>query len=247
MNGKYQRPVLKLSGESLTTKGKLGYDQVELGRIAREIELARYHAATFCVVVGAGNIVRGRRLVEETQIDEVTADDMGMLATVMNGLALRNVLMCAGIPAVVMSAFAIEGKCERFERMRALEYLRQKKVVVCVGGTGNPFFTTDTCAALRAGEIDADVLLKATTVDGIYDKDPKKHDDVVRYTRLTFDEAIEQRLRVADLAAFDLCQRNNTPIVVFDLYQPGAMAAILRGEPVGTYVGKVGQEEPALV
>jgi uridylate kinase len=232
----YQRVVLKISGEAFCKPGGFGIDGDELGVIAREIAAAATVGTQLTVVVGGGNIIRGARLAQEGTIDQATADYMGMLGTAINGLALKEMLERLGTPARVLSALNLSAVAETFIRGRAIRHLEKGRVVIFVAGTGNPFFTTDTAAALRATEIGADALLKATKVDGIYDKDPMKHPDAVRYEKLTFRQAIEQDLKVMDVAAFDLCRQRDIPVVVFDMKTPGHIAEVVRGKPIGTRV-----------
>ncbi len=232
----YKRVVLKISGEAFCKPGGFGIDGEELGVIAREIAAAAKLGTQLTVVVGGGNIIRGARLSQQGHIDQATADYMGMLGTAINGLALKEMLERLGTPARVLSALNLSAVAETFIRGRAIRHLEKGRVVIFVAGTGNPFFTTDTAAALRATEIGADALLKATKVDGIYDKDPMKHKDAVRYERLTFRQAIEQDLKVMDVAAFDLCRQRDIPVVVFDMKTPGHIAEVVRGKAIGTRV-----------
>lgn len=232
----YQRVLLKLSGEAFCAPGSLGIDSKELELIAKEIYDAAQQGTQLAVVVGGGNIIRGAALAKASDFDQASADYMGMLGTAINGLALKEALEALGQPARVMSALAISSVAESYIRGRALRHLEKGRVVIFVGGTGNPFFTTDSAAALRASEIGADAVLKATKVDGIYDKDPNKFDDAVRYETLTFDEAIEKQLAVMDLTAFSMCRDRAIPIVVFDMKTPGHIAAVVSGKPFGTRV-----------
>jgi uridylate kinase len=229
---KYHRVLLKLSGETLAGNGGTGILVPSLQTVAEEIAATRADGAQLAVVIGAGNLWRGAG----KEIDRVTADYMGMLATVMNSLALREVLKSRGIPAVVMSAFEVSKLAELYVRDRAVEYLEAGQVVILAGGTGNPYFTTDTTAALRAAEIGAEVVLKATQVDGVYSDDPKKNPKAVRYDQISFDDAIAQRLRIMDMSAFTLCRDNGIAVVVFDFYRKGNLARVLAGEAVGTRV-----------
>ncbi len=233
---RYRRALLKISGEAFCKPGEFGIDGVELDLIAREIIAAARQGTELAVVVGGGNIIRGARLAEEGHIAHATADYMGMLGTVLNGLALKEMLEKLGQPARVLSALNLSAVAETFIRGRAIRHLEKGRVVIFVAGTGNPFFTTDTAAALRATEIGADVLLKATKVDGIYDKDPMKHKDAKRFDRLTFREVINRQLEVMDLTAFSMCMERSIPIVVFDMKTPGHIAQAVRGESSGTRV-----------
>jgi uridylate kinase len=233
---KYKRILLKVSGEALTKPGQLGIDTEELGIIAHEIAAAHKLGIQLAVVVGGGNIIRGAKLAEVGNINQATADYMGMLGTAINGLALKETLEKIGTPARVLSALNLTSVAENFIRGRAIRHLEKGRVVIFVAGTGNPFFTTDTAAALRASEIGAQVLLKATKVDGIYDKDPKKFPDAVRYKTLTFKDAIQRQLKVMDMAAFSICMDRNIPIIVFDMNVPGHIAAVANGADHGTLV-----------
>jgi uridylate kinase len=236
---RYERVVLKVSGESLAKPGELGIDPGELGLLAKEIADAYRHASPLqlAVVVGGGNIIRGARLAEAGKIDQSTADYMGMLGTVINGLALKEALGHLGIEARVMSAINLSAVAEPFIRARAIRHLEKGRVVILVAGTGNPFFTTDTCASLRGIELGAQAILKATKVDGIYTADPKKDPSATRYERLTFAEAIERQLAVMDLTALTMCMEHEVPVVVFDFRRSGNIQRVLDGDSsVGTVV-----------
>lgn len=232
----YKRVLLKLSGEAFCEPGGFGIHTAELKHIATEIKQAASQGVQVAVVVGGGNMIRGATFAAEGIIEQATADYMGMLGTAMNGIALKEALENAGQPARVLSALNLSSVAETFIRGRAIRHLEKNRVAIFVAGTGNPFFTTDTAASLRAAEIGADAVLKATKVDGIYDKDPNKFDDAVRYESLTFDEAISKKLAVMDVSAFSMCMERNIPIVVFDMKQKGHIAAVVRGEPLGTWV-----------
>jgi len=232
----FKRVLLKLSGEAFCAPGTLGIDPRELELIAKEIYAAAQQGTQLAVVVGGGNIVRGAVLAKAGHLNQASADYMGMLGTAINGLALKEALESLGQPARVMSALAISSVAETYIRGRAMRHLEKGRVVIFVCGTGNPFFTTDSAAALRAAEIGADAVLKATKVDGIYDKDPKKFADAVRYKALTFDEAINKNLQVMDLTAFAMCRERKIPIVVFDMKTPGHIAEVVAGKPHGTTV-----------
>ena len=232
----FRRVVLKISGEAFGKRGETGIDPDELSTIGQEIADAARQGTQLAVVVGGGNMIRGAQLAQRGQIDQATADYMGMLGTAINGLALKERLEELGQPARVLSALNLSAVAETFIRGRALRHLEKGRVVILVAGTGNPFFTTDTAAALRAAEIGADAVLKATKVDGIYDKDPHKYSDAVRYERLTFQEAIDRRLQVMDVAAYNLCMQHRIPIVVFNMKAKGHIAQVIRGEPHGTRV-----------
>ena len=232
----YRRVLLKLSGEAFNKPAQSGIDSSELEVIAKEIVAAASVGAELAVVVGGGNMIRGAQLAKEGKVPQATADYMGMLGTAMNGLALKEVLENHGQPARVLSAINLSAVAENFIRGRAIRHLEKGRVVIFVAGTGNPFFTTDTAAALRAAEIGADALLKATKVDGVYDKDPVKHPDALRYESLTFTEALEKRLGIMDLSAFNLCREHRIPVVVFNMKKPGHIAEVVQGHPIGTRV-----------
>jgi len=233
---KYRRVLLKISGESFCQPGSRGVDGEELEIIAREILAAHETGAEVAVVVGGGNIIRGGTLAKEGRIPQATADYMGMLGTVINGLALKEMLESLGQPARVLSAINLTAVAEPFIRGRAVRHLEKRRIVILAAGTGNPFFTTDTAAALRATEIGAEVLLKATKVDGVYDKDPMKHPEAKRYQQLAYREAIGQDLAVMDTAAFSLCMEHRIPIIVFNMKHPGHIAEVVNGVPHGTLV-----------
>lgn len=232
----YRRVLLKISGEAFCKPGGFGIDGPELDVIAREIASAAKVGTELAVVVGGGNIIRGATLAREGSIAQATADQMGMLGTVINGLALKETLEKLGQPARVLSAINLSAVAETFIRGRACRHLEKGRVVIFVAGTGNPFFTTDSAASLRAAEINADVLLKATKVDGIYDKDPMKHDDATRFETLLFKDAIDRDLQVMDLTAFDMCRKRGIPIIVFNMKEPGHIAEVVSGKPHGTKV-----------
>lgn len=232
----FKRVLLKLSGEAFCAANEFGIDGDELNLIARELALAAGQGTQLAVVVGGGNIIRGAELAREGHIAQAVADQMGMLGTVMNGLALKEALESLGQPARVLSALNVSSVAELFIRGRALRHLEKGRVVIFVAGTGNPFCTTDSAASLRASEIGADALLKATKVDGIYDKDPAKHADAVRYETVTFDEAISKNLQVMDVGAFAQCRDQNIPIIVFNMKKPGHIAEVVAGQTHGTRV-----------
>lgn len=231
----YQRILLKLSGEALLGQADYGIDPAMLRRLASEIGKLVEDGVQVALVIGGGNIFRGAGLAE-AGMDRVSADHMGMLATVMNGLAMQDALERVGVFTRVMSAIKINEVCEDYIRRRAVRHLEKKRVVILAAGTGNPFFTTDTAASLRAVEIGADLMLKATKVDGVYSADPVKDPSATRYETLTFDEVLDQRLSVMDTTAIVMCREQNMPLVVFDINRPGALAEIVRGESVGTRV-----------
>ncbi len=230
----FRRVLLKLSGEAFCSPGGFGVSPNELNLIANEIKDAADTGARIAVVVGGGNIIRGAELAREGMIHPATADYMGMLGTVLNGLALKEALEHLGQKARCMTAIDIPAVAEPFIRGRAMRRLNNGCVVVLAAGTGNPFFTTDTCAALRATELECEVVLKATKVDGVYTADPKIDPKATRYETLTFAEALEQKLGVMDLTALTMCQERKLPVVVFDFKKPGAIRSVIQGEPVGT-------------
>ena len=234
---KYRRVVLKLSGEGLCASQSLGLDGEEIARISREIKSVIDQGVQVVVVVGGGNFIRGETLSRAEGIQPATAHYMGMLATVLNGLALQDVLESMGVRTRVQSAIAIDRVCEKFFRRRCIRHLEKGRVVVLTAGTGNPFVTTDTCAAQRAVELEADALLKATKVDGVYTADPVKDPDARLHHEISYQQVIDDRLAVMDLSAFDLCQQHRVPIVVFNLRKTGNLAAVVRGEKIGTVVG----------
>ena len=231
----YKRILLKLSGEALLGTQAYGIDPPVIQRIAAEVVEVLGMGVQVGLVIGGGNIFRGAGLAE-AGMDRVTGDQMGMLATVMNALALQDALEREGALARVMSALQIHDVCEDYIRRRAVRHLEKGRVVVLAAGTGNPFFTTDTAASLRAIEIGADVLIKATKVDGIYSADPVKDPQARRYTHLTFDEVLRDRLSVMDATAIVMCRDNDLPLVVFNLNNPGDLVRVVAGEPLGTTV-----------
>ncbi|MBL8964481.1 MAG: UMP kinase [Phycisphaeraceae bacterium] len=233
---KFRRILLKLSGEAFCKPGGFGVDTDELASIAREIFDAANVGAQLAIVVGGGNIVRGAELASAGHIHQATADYMGMLGTVINGLALKEKLVTLGMDCRVMTAIDIRSVAEPFVRGRALRHLDKGRVVILVAGTGNPFFTTDTCAALRAVELECDVLLKATKVDGVYTADPRKDPTATKYESVTFSEAISKNLRIMDTAALAMCQEKNVPILVFDFKRSGNIRRVAQGESIGTLV-----------
>lgn len=221
-----------MSGESLGGESGSGINTAGIENIASEIKKALKPGVQLAIVVGGGNIWRGAG----KEIERVTADYMGMLATVINALALRDILETYGIPAKMQSAFEIAKFAEQYSPKKTIEYLKKGFVVVLAGGTGNPYFTTDTTAALRAAEIKAEILFKATQVDGIYDSDPKKNPRAKKYSVISCDEAIQKDLKVMDVTAFSLCKDNKLPIIVFDFYKKGNLAKALAGRSIGTLV-----------
>ena len=232
----YRRVVVKVSGEALMGPDSFGIHQPTLERIAADLMASQRLGVAIAVVVGGGNIFRGVN-VSAKGVARATGDMMGMLATVMNALALESAIEKAGMAARTMSALTMPEVCETYERRRALRHLEQGRVVLLAGGTGNPFFTTDTTAVLRAAEIGAEAVLKATDVDGVYSADPKKDQNAKRYDRLSHQEAIERDLKVMDTTAFALARENRMPIIVFSIREKGAIAAVLRGKGRATVVG----------
>ncbi len=231
----YQRILLKLSGEALLGQEDYGIDPAVIHRIAVEIREVTRQGIQVAVVIGGGNIFRGAGLAR-SGIDRVTGDHMGMLATVMNSLALQDSLERIAVDARVMSAVSVHDVCEDYIRRRAIRHLEKGRVVICAGGTGNPFFTTDTAAALRAIEIGADILLKATKVDGIYASDPVSNPNAERFYRLGYDQVIESKLGVMDANAIVLCREQCMPIRVFNVFDEGNLVRIVKGEAIGTLV-----------
>jgi len=231
----FKRILLKLSGEALLGKEDYGIDPEIIHRIAVEITDVTKLGIQVAVVIGGGNIFRGAGLAE-SGIDRITGDHMGMLATVMNSLALQDALESINADARVMSAVSVHDVCEDYIRRRAVRHLEKGRVVICAGGTGNPFFTTDTAAALRAIEIGADIVLKATKVDGVYSADPVKDPSAVRFDQLGYDQVIESKLGVMDANAIVLCRGQHMPIRVFNVFGEGNLVRIMKGESIGTLV-----------
>lgn len=235
MTNKYKRILLKLSGEALMGKKQYGIDHDVLSQYAREIKDVFETGVELAIVIGGGNIFRGIE-AEDGGWDRVQGDYMGMLATVINSMALQSALEQIQIPTRLQSAIEMKQICEPFIRRRAVRHLEKNRVVIFGAGTGNPYFTTDTAATLRAIEIEADVILKGTRVDGIYTADPEKDKNAVKYDTITFNEVYEKNLNVMDMTAFTLCKENNLPIIVFDMNQPGNLKKIVKGDRVGTLV-----------
>jgi uridylate kinase len=231
----YKRILLKLSGEALMGDDAYGINRATIVRMVKEVQEVTALGVQVAVVIGGGNIFRGVA-GGSVGMDRATADYMGMLATVMNSLALADTMRQEGMTARVMSALSIDQVVEPYVRPKALQYLEEGKVVVFAGGTGNPFFTTDTAAALRGAEIGAQIMLKATKVDGVYTADPKKDPSATRYAQITFDEAIARNLQVLDATAFALCRDQKLPIKVFSIFKPGALKRVAMGEDEGTLV-----------
>jgi uridylate kinase len=231
----YRRILLKLSGEALLGSESCGIDPDVLNRFAGEVRDLVEQRIQIALVIGGGNLFRGARLAA-TGMDRVTGDQMGMLATVMNGLAMQDALERLGVPTRVMSALKINQVCEDYVRRRAIRHLEQGRVVVFVAGTGNPFFTTDSAASLRAIEIGADVLIKATKVDGIYSSDPMIDPGATFYPRISYDRALREGLQVMDTTAIVLCRDHDMPLRVMNIQEPGALLRLIRGDDVGTLV-----------
>ena len=233
----FKRVLVKLSGEALAGGAGAGLDAETLAYIAGEIAAVHHQGVEVAVVVGGGNFIRGDVFSAEGGIDRTVADQMGMLGTLMNALALQSAIEKAGVPTRVQSAIEVSQVAENFIRRRAMCHMEKGRIVVFAAGTGNPYFTTDTAAVLRALETESCCLVKATKVDGIYDKDPKEHADAVRYDTLESSEAIQRRLAVMDQTAFTMCRENKLPIIVLDFNTPGSMVRAVQGEAVGTLVG----------
>jgi uridylate kinase len=232
----YKRVLLKVSGEGFCHEGGFGIEAAELEQIARECVQVCQMGVQLAVVVGGGNFIRGARLENDLHIARATADYMGMMATVLNALALQETMERLGQPTRVMSAISIYNVAEPFIRRRAVRHLEKGRAIILAAGSGNPYFTTDTPAALRAAEIHADVLLKATKVDGIYSADPKKNKDAKHYPEITYEQVHREKLQVMDLTAITLCMERKIPLVVFNLKTPGNIARVMRGESVGTKI-----------
>ena len=235
MSAAYRRILLKLSGEALMGANRYGIDPDTVRRLATDLAEAQAGGAQIAVVVGGGNIVRGEGL-EAAGIDRVTGDQMGMLATLINALALQESVEQNQVPCRVMSAIPVPQVCESYIRRRAVRHLEKGRLVVFATGTGNPFFTTDSAASLRAVEIGADILLKATKVDGVYSGDPLIDQEAQRFEHIDYDEALHRKLAVMDSTALVLCRDNRIPIRVFNMFEDGALLRLVAGEPVGTLV-----------
>lgn len=232
---KFNRILLKLSGESLMGNGQYGISEEMLTMYCEQIKQVHQAGVQIAIVIGGGNIYRGLS-GSAKGMDRVQGDYMGMLATMINSLAIQGELERQGVKTSLLGGLTIEPFCESFSRKKALQSLEQDKVVIIGGGTGNPFFTTDTASTLRAIEIKADVILKGTRVDGIYSADPEKDKNATKYTSLSFDEALQKKLKVMDLTAFALCQENNLPIYVFDMNKEGNLMKVVSGKEIGTLV-----------
>jgi uridylate kinase len=240
---RYRRVLLKMSGEALMGEGQFGLDPAVLGRIAGEVQSVHAHGIEQCLVIGGGNIVRGDTVASHQGIERANADYMGMLATVINALAVQSVLEQLGLQTRVLSAIPMAAVCEPYIRRRAIRHMEKGRVVICAAGTGNPFFTTDTAAALRAAELGCDALLKGTKVDGVYSADPMKDRSAVRYDRLTYHEVLARDLKVMDASAISLARESAIPIIVFSVLQPGALLRVLRGDGPHTIITEETTEE----
>lgn len=235
---KYKRILLKLGGESLSGKGQTGIDPRDVAYLADEIQAVKAHEIEIAIVIGGGNFWRGNDPYARS-IDRATADYMGMLATMLNALALQDALEKRGIYTRVQSAIEMRAIAEPYIRRRAMRHLEKGRIVIFGAGTGNPFFTTDTAGALRAKEIEADVLMKVTKVDGVYDKDPLKFPDAKKFEQITYNQAIMmEQIKVIDNTALSLCMDNNLPIIVFNFFKPGSIERAVMGEPIGTLITK---------
>lgn len=236
----YRRVLLKLSGEALMGAGDYGIDPAVIKRLAEDVIALHEQGVEVALVIGGGNIFRGAGLAQGG-MDRVTGDHMGMLATVMNALAMQDAIERLGGQCRVMSGLSIHQVCEDYIRRRAVRHLEKQRIVIFAAGTGSPFFTTDTAGSLRAIEIGADLMIKATNVDGVYDSDPRKNPAAKRYDYLTYDEAITRQLGVMDATALVLCRDNNLPLIVADINVPGLLPRLVAGERVGTLVTRVNQ------
>jgi len=233
----YKRVLLKVSGEGFCKPGGFGLDPQEVQTIARQAKEVVESGCELAIVVGGGNYLRGVQFSKEANIKRATADYMGMVATVINALALQDSLESLGTDTRVQCALEMKEVAEPFIRRRAIHHLELGRIVILAGGTGNPFFTTDTCAALRASELGAEALLKATKVDAVYSDDPNKNPKAKRYTRLTYDDVIRQGLKIIDVAAITLCKENQIPVIVFNLKREGNIRRVVGGEEIGTRIG----------
>ncbi len=233
---KYKRILLKLSGESFCKPGGFGIDGLALESIAKRISEICRLGPQVSVVVGAGNFLRGQNFSEVSRIPRNTADYMGMLATIINACALQETLEKLGQPTRVLSAIEVAAICEPFIRRKAISHLEHGRVAILAGGTGNPFFTTDTCAALRAAELEVNLLIKATKVEGVYSDDPKKNPDARLFEKLSYDDVLKKNLRIMDHSAISLCRENNIPIIVLNIFREGDITKAVCGEKVGTLI-----------
>ncbi len=236
MDRRFKRVLIKLSGEALIAQDGFWLDHAVLSRLARDLAECADAGFEIAVVIGAGNIIRGAKVATDGRIDRPTADSMGMLATVINSLALESAIEAVGSAARTMSAVAMPSLCETYARQPALHHLSKRRIVVLAGGTGNPFFTTDTAAVLRAAELGCEAVCKVTQVDGVYSADPKTHPDATRFEQLTHNEAIMRDLKVLDTAAFALARDSRMPIIVGSAHPPSSIGGVLRGESRSTLV-----------
>ncbi len=232
---KYRRILLKLSGEALMGENQYGIDASRIEQYAKDIKLIKEEGVEIAIVIGGGNIYRGVD-AERTGIDRVQGDHMGMLATVINAMALQSILEKNGMYTRLMSGIKMEQVCEPFIKRKAVRHLEKGRIVIFGAGIGNPYFTTDSTASLRAIEMQADVVLKGTRVDGVYTSDPEKNADATKYNTLSFQEAYEKGLKIMDMTAFTLCQENDLPIIVFNMNKSGNLLSIVKGEEVGTLI-----------
>ncbi|MBT5783042.1 MAG: UMP kinase [Candidatus Marinimicrobia bacterium] len=234
---RYKRILLKLSGEILAGKSGFGIDPEKASYLANEIKSIHELGVDLGLIIGAGNIFRGIEAASRG-MDRVTGDYLGMLATIMNAISMQDALEKVNCQTRTLSAIDVKQISEPYIRRRAIRHIEKGRIVIVAGGTGNPFFTTDSAAALRATELGADIVIKGTKVDGIYDKDPFVHKDAIKYNNISFDQVLKENLRVMDLTAITLCKENNLPIQVFDIKIPGALKKIVLGEPIGTIVSE---------
>jgi len=232
----FKRVLLKLSGEGFCHEGSFGIEAPELESIARQCVQVAQMGVELAIVVGGGNFIRGATFAEDGNIPRATADYMGMLATIINAVALQETMEKMGQPTRVQSAISVSSVCEPFIRRRAVRHLEKGRALILAAGTGNPYFTTDTCAALRATEISADVLMKATKVDGVYDSDPKTNRSAKLYREISYQDVLDEKLRVMDLTAVTLCMERKIPLVVFNLKTDGNIVRVVRGERIGTKI-----------
>jgi uridylate kinase len=234
---RYKRVLLKVSGEGFCKPGASGLDAEEVRTIARQAKEVLDGGSELAIVVGGGNYLRGLQFAQQANIKRATADYMGMVATVINALALQDCLESLGADTRLQCAVEMKDVAEPFIRRRCIRHLEKGRIVILAGGTGNPFFTTDTCAALRASELGAEVLLKATKVDGVYSDDPQKNPNATRYTHLGYDDVVRQGLKIIDVAAISLCKDNHIPVIVFNLKREGNIRRVIAGEEIGTRIG----------
>ena len=232
----YNRVLLKLSGQSFCKPGEFGIDGAALESIAKRVAEVCKLGPQVAVVVGAGNFLRGESFSQVSNIPRNTADYMGMLATIINACALQETLEKLGQPTRVLSAIEVPAMCERFIRRRAIRHRERGRVAIFAGGTGNPFFTTDTCAALRASELEADLLIKATKVQGVYSEDPEKNPDAQLFEKVSYDQILAKNLRIMDHSAISLCRDNNIPIIVLNIFEKGNITKAICGQKVGTLI-----------